>query len=327
MTSHRGGRAKALAVAVITDTGQQPFNGPFGQLHTAGPLRLMPAAVAADSAARGVAVPKDAAMEYMRRHDLKQLFEELSTELVVQQPENPREFVYDLLGRMLELPPRDAAAATQDKTPHGFEKVKMVVENVGSDGELLPLGASALRDRSGGGAQRPAAPPRPLRPDAVARGSARAGTVRTRRCTGTFPVKSAQTRAARLQWEQGAAGAGCVHARARMLGRHGAWPPLRSLRATVLPSCCPLSRPCLTSLRRVAAALHAMVWGAGEGADPAADEIASAEPEGDDDEMEAMRDEIEELREKVEDLEYEAEQIKNAARHHVQEVRNGAKCV
>jgi len=80
-------------------------------------------------------------------------------------------------------------------------------------------------------------------------------------------------------------------------------------------------------LRRVAAALHAMVWGAGEGADPAADEIASAEPEGDDDEMEAMRDEIEELREKVEDLEYEAEQIKNAARHHVQEVRNGAKCV
>ena len=107
----------------------------------------MPAAVAADSAARGVAVPKDAAMEYMRRHDLKQLFEELSTELVVQQPENPREFVYDLLGRMLELPPRDATAATQDKTPHGFEKVKMVVENVGSDGELLPLGASALRDR------------------------------------------------------------------------------------------------------------------------------------------------------------------------------------
>ena len=108
----------------------------------------MPAAVAADSAARGVAVPKDAAMEYMRRHDLKQLFEELSTELVVHQPENPREFAYDFLGRMLSLPPRDAAAAAPDKTPHGFEKVKMVVENVGSDGACSP--GRACRDTLSG---------------------------------------------------------------------------------------------------------------------------------------------------------------------------------
>lgn len=84
--------------------------------------------------ARRASIPKDAALEYMRRHNIKQIFEELSTELVVQQPGNPREFVYELLGNMLNLPPRNADASIQDKAPHGFEKVKMVVESVGFDG-------------------------------------------------------------------------------------------------------------------------------------------------------------------------------------------------
>jgi hypothetical protein len=86
------------------------------------------------AAARGASIPRDAAMEYMRRHNLSQMFEELSTELVVQQPGNPREFVYDLLGNMLNLPPRNGGTSIQDKAPQGFEKVKMVVESVGFDG-------------------------------------------------------------------------------------------------------------------------------------------------------------------------------------------------
>jgi polyhydroxyalkanoate synthesis regulator phasin len=48
---------------------------------------------------------------------------------------------------------------------------------------------------------------------------------------------------------------------------------------------------------------------------------AAAEAGGNAEEMEALQDEIEELREKVGDLEYEAQQIRNAAKHHVQEVR------
>jgi hypothetical protein len=85
-------------------------------------------------AARGASIPKDAAMEYLRRNNVKQMFEELSTELVVQQPGNPREFVYDLLGNMLNLQPRNGGASNEEKVPHGFEKVKMVVESVGFDG-------------------------------------------------------------------------------------------------------------------------------------------------------------------------------------------------
>jgi len=73
-------------------------------------------------------------MEYLRRNNVKQMFEELSTELVVQQPGNPREFVYDLLGNMLNLQPRNGGASNEEKVPHGFEKVKMVVESVGFDG-------------------------------------------------------------------------------------------------------------------------------------------------------------------------------------------------
>ena len=76
------------------------------------------------------------------------------------------------------------------------------------------------------------------------------------------------------------------------------------------------------------AALHEILWSA-EAEERLPSKVsngagltAAAEPGGDAEEMEALRDEIEMLREKVGDLEYEAQQIRNAAKHHVQEVRS-----
>ena len=100
-----------------------------------------------------------------QQHNLKQMFEELSTELILQQPgwtfrypmvvcvsyywtlisllskmtANPKEFIYDQMGKLLDLPPRNGASASTEKPTDGFQKLKLVAESLDSNGSTSCL--------------------------------------------------------------------------------------------------------------------------------------------------------------------------------------------
>ena len=63
------------------------------------------------------------------------------------------EFLYDHIGKMLNLPPRQTAASPKDRAPDGFHKLKVVAESVDVDGNVRSRRIAAAIPVAGGEAK------------------------------------------------------------------------------------------------------------------------------------------------------------------------------